>query len=105
MKTLAAAAAMAIVAGCAAAPAPQNEQATHYWESAKKASESRYRVDNMACQAQTQTEQGSAMFDPNTESFDDYRDCMISRGYVLVLIHDPRAAPAGRRSPARIRLR
>jgi hypothetical protein len=37
----------------------------------------------MACQAQTQAEQGSAMFDPNTESFEAYRECMISRGYVL----------------------
>jgi len=81
MKMLAAAAAMAIVAGCASAPEPQ--QATHYWESDSNAPERRYRVDNMACQAQTQAEQDSAMFDPDTESFEAYRECMINRGYVL----------------------
>ena len=81
MRIFAAAAALAVIAGCASAP--QDQQATHYWASEKKASESRYRVDNMACQAQTQAEQGSAMFDPNTESFEAYRECMISRGYVL----------------------
>ena len=80
MKGLTAAAAITVLAGCASAP---ESQATHYWESAKQASENRYRMDNMACQAETQAEQGSAMFDPGSESFDDYRACMISRGYVL----------------------
>lgn len=80
MKIFAAAAVLAVLAGCAAAP---QQTATHYWESSKQASENRYRMDNMACQANSQAETGSAMMDPNTESFESYRECMISRGYVL----------------------
>jgi hypothetical protein len=80
MKIFAAAAVLAVFAGCASAPEPD---ATHYWESSAKASENRYRVDNLACQASTQANQATAAFEPGSESFDDYRECMISRGYVL----------------------
>ncbi len=83
MKGLAAAALVAMVAGCASTPEPESSQATHYWESSKQASESRYRIDNLACQTAVDADQGSAMFELNSESFDAYRECMISRGYAL----------------------
>jgi hypothetical protein len=80
MKAFTTAALLAIVTGCASAPEPTP---THYWESSAKAPENRYRMDNLACQSETQAETGSAVFEPGTESFDNYRECMVSRGYVL----------------------
>jgi hypothetical protein len=80
MKTLVAAAVLTLFAGCASAP---DNKPTHYWESASKATENRYRVDNLACQADSQAQSGSAQFEPGSESFGNYQECMISRGYVL----------------------
>lgn len=79
-RFFAAAVAVAVLAGCASAPATQP---THYWESSKAATENRYRVDNLACQTESQSAQGSAQLDPSSPSFDNYRECMVSRGYVL----------------------
>ncbi|MDZ7669309.1 MAG: hypothetical protein U5Q16_07760 [Gammaproteobacteria bacterium] len=80
MKAFAAMMLVAMMAGCAsnAEVAP-----THYWESAERAPENRYRIDNQACQAEVEGETGNAMFEPASDSFQAYRDCMISRGYVL----------------------
>lgn len=78
---IAAAALLAVTAGCASAP--ESTQATHYWESSRDAPENRYRADNLACQASSQVASGEAVFEPGSTSFDNYRDCMISRGYVL----------------------
>jgi outer membrane murein-binding lipoprotein Lpp len=79
MKVFAAAAMVALVAGCASAP---ESKPTHYWESAH-ATENRYRVDNLACKAAAEAEPGEAAFDTTSESFQSYRDCMVERGYVL----------------------
>lgn len=80
MKTFAAASVLALVAGCASAP---ETEPTHYWASPEKASENRYRVDNLACQAHTRADQPESEFEPDSQSFASYRECMISRGYVL----------------------
>lgn len=74
--------AVAGMSGCASTPSADT-QATHYWESSKDATQNRYRVDNLACQSSAQANAGSAIFEPGSESFDAYRDCMINRGYVL----------------------
>lgn len=80
-KAIAAAALLAMTAGCASTTESSN--ATHYWESSRDAPENRYRADNLACQASSQVASGAAVFEPGSESFDSYRDCMINRGYVL----------------------
>jgi hypothetical protein len=82
MKVFAAFALAAVMAGCASAPESASTP-THYWESAKNANENRYRMDNAACQAQVQAEQGSTTFDPGSQSFEAYQECMVSRGYSL----------------------
>lgn len=80
MKAFAAMALVALMAGCASNP---EAQPTHYWESAAKAPENRYRMDNLACQAEVGGDPSAGMFEPGSDSFQAYRDCMISRGYVL----------------------
>jgi hypothetical protein len=81
MKMFATAALIALVAGCAS-NTPEMKP-THYWESAAKAPENRYRADNLACQAQVEADAPASMFEPDSKSFETYRECMISRGYVL----------------------
>ena len=66
-----------LVAACSAQPRPD---ATHYWES-DEASHTRYNSDNSACAAEGKVQAG--IFDASSPSFEDYKDCMISRGYVL----------------------
>lgn len=78
-RTLIAAALVAVVTGCASAPPAQP---THYWESSK-ADDNRYRVDNVSCQKSLPDGTASAAFEPGSASFEHYRDCMVSRGYVL----------------------
>lgn len=80
VKRLIAAAAVALVAGCASTP---QTQPTHYWQSTSNAPKNQYRMDNMACQADAQADIGATTFEPDSPSFDNYRDCMISRGYTL----------------------
>lgn len=80
MKVFAAIILTGLMAGCASTA---EVSPTHYWESATKAPENRYRMDNQACQAEVEGDTGSAMFEPASDSFQAYRDCMISRGYVL----------------------
>lgn len=67
-------------AGCAAQPA---EKPTHYWES-KTASSLDYRKDQSACKqvADLETANGDGYVE-DSASFEDYRQCMISRGYTL----------------------
>jgi hypothetical protein len=72
---------LAFVTACASAPAPQATQATHYWESS--ASGNKYRVDEQHCQREAGAGERLAEFDVSSESFDAYRGCMVSRGYVL----------------------
>jgi hypothetical protein len=80
IRSISAAALVAIMAGCASAP---ETQPTHYWESSK-VSENRYKADNMACQtAVLGAPTAEQAFDAGSESFDSYRECMVSRGYVL----------------------
>lgn len=81
MKVFATAAFIALVAGCASST-PEMPP-THYWESAAKAPENRYRADNLACQAEINADTPTSMFEPGSDSFEAYRECMISRGYVL----------------------
>lgn len=75
------AASLVVLAGaCASAPA---EKATHYWES-DTASSNRYRVDEQACQQQASGDSAQfPSFDAGSESYETYRECMVSRGYVL----------------------
>ncbi|MGE0622698.1 MAG: hypothetical protein AB7I04_23985 [Pseudomonadales bacterium] len=53
---------------------------THYWEANVPAKQ--YNADNAACEAKTQT-RADGQLDPNSPSFEAYRDCMISEGYSL----------------------
>lgn len=70
----------ACIAGCAAAPAAQP---THYWAS-PTAKDNQYRADNFSCQRIAFDEPSAAKaFDPNDASFQQYRNCMASRGYEL----------------------
>jgi hypothetical protein len=78
-RTLIAAALLAVVAGCASAP---SAQPTHYWESSK-ADDNRYRADNVSCQKSAPDGATAAAFEPGSPSFEQYRDCMVNRGYVL----------------------
>ena len=61
-------------------PQPEKASATHYWEST--ASSREYKVDNAACAQKTEVDADGAL-DPNSTSFDAYRDCMIGQGYTL----------------------
>ncbi len=80
MHKLASVLTVTLMAGCAAAPATK---ATHYWQS-DTASTNRYRVDEHACQADAgNAAPGQATFDPASNSYEAYRECMVSRGYVL----------------------
>ena len=80
MRRLTALLTAALLAGCATAPAPD---ATHYWES-DKASANRYRVDQHTCQQNAGTEDAKQpAFDATSTSYETYRECMVSRGYVL----------------------
>ncbi|MGD8416808.1 MAG: hypothetical protein PVH91_07110 [Pseudomonadales bacterium] len=54
--------------------------ATHYWEST--ASSKQYNADNAACEQKTKVD-AEGKLDPNSTSFQAYRDCMISQGYSL----------------------
>lgn len=75
------------IGGCASSgqdsvkPA-QREQAsaTHYWEST--ASSREYKVDNAACAQKTEVD-ADGKLNPNSTTFDAYRDCMIEQGYTL----------------------
>jgi curli biogenesis system outer membrane secretion channel CsgG len=80
MQKLALVLTAALIAGCAAAPATK---ATHYWES-DTASANRYRVDEHACQQDAgSVVAGQPAFDADSGSYEAYRECMVSRGYVL----------------------
>ena len=67
-----------VFAGCAAT---SSKQPTHYWD-AKAKPESRYQADNQACEAANGAEASNPMLAGSGE-FQAYKDCMISRGYVL----------------------
>lgn len=67
-------------AGCATQPA---EKPTHYWES-KTASSLDYRKDQSACEQAADLEAANGDgYVEDSASFEDYRQCMISRGYTL----------------------
>lgn len=68
------------LAGCASTPSESKSRPTHYWESSAPAKQ--YDADNAACQEKTQV-QADGQLDPNSTSFEAYRDCMISEGYSL----------------------
>lgn len=66
--------------GCASTDA---QRATHYWES-ENASSNRYQADEHSCQRAASEQTGNAdVFSVSSESYAAYRDCMVSRGYVL----------------------
>ncbi len=67
--------------GCATTKSDSTaSRPTHYWESSKSAKQ--YSADNAACEAQTKVN-ADGQLDPNSASFEAYRDCMISEGYSL----------------------
>lgn len=66
--------------GCASTDV---QRATHYWES-EKASSNRYQADEHNCQRAASEQTGEAdVFSVSSESYAAYRECMVSRGYVL----------------------
>ncbi len=65
---------VAALAGCSA-----TKPSTHYWEGAKAQSSGDYRRDNAQC-ADTAPEEPML---EDSLSFQAYRDCMTSKGYVL----------------------
>jgi hypothetical protein len=71
---------LVLLGACASAPAGKP---THYWESSS-ASTNKYRLDEQNCQKQAS---GDARHFPefaaDSDSYDAYRSCMVSRGYVL----------------------
>ena len=71
LKTLLAATAMLLAFGCAST----ESKPTHYWEST--VSKRTYDQDNLSCGAM------ASEFDADSASFQDYRECMVSKGYTL----------------------
>ena len=70
-----------LMAGCASTePTQSGSQATHYWEST--ASKRQYSADHAACEQATQVDANGEL-NPNSTSFDAYRNCMIEQGYTL----------------------
>lgn len=67
-----------VLSGCAATP---EQKPTHYWD-AKATPRSQYQSDNAACEAANGAESANPMLAKSGE-FQAYKDCMISRGYVL----------------------
>ena len=68
-------------AGCSSTESTQSaEVATHYWEST--ASTKQYNADHAGCEQKTAVNADGEL-DPNSASFDAYRDCMIEQGYTL----------------------
>lgn len=72
------AALLLMLGACASAP---NQKPTHYWD-AKAKPQSEYQQDNAACESQNGAESSNPML-AKSGAFQAYRDCMISRGYVL----------------------
>ena len=72
---------LGLLSGCASTDSTSESQgATHYWEST--ASKKQYHSDHSNCEAVTQVDADGEL-DPNSASFDAYRDCMIEQGYTL----------------------
>jgi hypothetical protein len=65
-------------AGCAS---NTERQPTHYWDAATK-SESKYSADNASCEAANGAEASNPML-AEDGAFQAYKECMLSRGYVL----------------------
>jgi len=79
---LASALTILFISGCTSQTVePSNaSRATHYWEST--ASSKQYRSDHAACEQRTEVDANGEL-DPNSTSFEAYRDCMIEQGYTL----------------------
>lgn len=67
-----------LFSGCAAT---SSQKPTHYWD-AKAKPESRYQADNEACESANGAEASNPML-ADSGAFQAYRECMISKGYVL----------------------
>ncbi|MEZ5560489.1 MAG: hypothetical protein R3E86_18330 [Pseudomonadales bacterium] len=68
-----------LAAACSSSNAPAP---THYWESSNATTKARYSLDNQACENQAAVGESGVM-KAQTDSFDAYRECMTSKGYVL----------------------
>jgi hypothetical protein len=70
-----------LMGGCAATDAPQP---THYWQGGQQNSGTEYSTDNQACQNSALISAADAkILDGGSDSFAEYKTCMIERGYVL----------------------
>ena len=78
-KVLATAMAAFFIVGCSATDAPSP---THYWENNQATTTKRYQSDDHACKGSVGVD-SAEIFAAADQSFADYRECMISRGYVL----------------------
>lgn len=67
-----------MIAGCAAT---SEKKPTHYWD-AKAKPQSRYQEDNQSCESANGAESSNPMLAKSGE-FQAYKDCMLSKGYVL----------------------
>ena len=67
-----------LMAGCASTT---ERKPTHRWEAAAK-SERTYEADNASCESANGTHASNPML-ADSDSFQAYKDCMLSRGYVL----------------------
>ncbi len=67
-----------LATGCASTT---QTKPTHYWDAEAKP-ESRYKLDNSACEA-AHGAQASNPMSADSGAFQSYKDCMVERGYVL----------------------
>ena len=67
------------IVGCTTTDAPAP---THYWENNQATTSKQYQSDDEACQGADDAATAD-VFSAADQSFADYRECMISRGYVL----------------------
>jgi hypothetical protein len=70
--------AVLVMAGCAA---NADRKPTHYWD-AKVKPTAVYQEDNAACESANGAQSSNPMLAKSGE-FQAYKDCMVSRGYVL----------------------
>lgn len=77
LKTLAAFAGILTVVGCASSNAPAP---THYWEGASSKPSHQYKADEYGCRGSSEA---AGELSAGSAEFAAYRDCMISKGYVL----------------------
>ena len=79
LKTGIAIVGLVLATGCSTTP---TQKPTHYWEGAQAKPEHQYKADEHACQGASELDT-TGEITAASAAFDAYKDCMITRGYVL----------------------